>query len=449
MKHFVQILLAGSATVLLYVVYFDNSPYNSQKPLYQQLLLKNWFLSAYRQNSASNGGDIPVSDEKTNTASAAFLVKSIVSSKDSTKSKMRQTPVKIDSKWHSIVDANKSAAFRRQPSVREYTGANASGQTSVKATDDSLTHVKFHKLSKPTARKPQTTKQVLIFTDEGLVKAAKEISTQRGLVLFTIINDDYLDFAASWLCNTAPFDGVHKHVLFVTTDVATGMTLQNLSSDVTVLGLNTSRFSGRQTFSHAGYLRIMVERTRYIFLMLQARVRLLLFEVDCVWLSDPLPLLLSRSGEVDLIVTKTEYNNKTAGGFLLLCPTQRTLGLWKSLTNKMNDLMEKTLHNISNSAHVNIRQNDQAFLTDLVRRGYGRVRVITLPRDSFADGKWYYLRVKERKARPTPIIINNNYIVGNSAKRRRAQRFGHWYLNERADSSVSMTCNVTAVSKSS
>ena len=51
------------------------------------------------------------------------------------------------------------------------------------------------------------------YREEDLVPVAMDIFRKRGLVLFTFINDAYLEFAVSWLCNTEPMADIHQHVL--------------------------------------------------------------------------------------------------------------------------------------------------------------------------------------------------------------------------------------------
>jgi UDP-arabinose 4-epimerase len=44
----------------------------------------------------------------------------------------------------------------------------------------------------------------------------------------------------------------------------------------------------------------------------------------------------------------------------------------------------------------------------------------------FAPGKYY----SEKHHYKTPMVILNNWIIGNDAKKKRAQRWGHWYLSD-------------------
>ncbi|KAL8565259.1 hypothetical protein ACOMHN_001157 [Nucella lapillus] len=277
---------------------------------------------------------------------------------------------------------------------------------------------------------------------EALAEAARQIFREKSVVLFTLINDAYLDFAASWLCNTGPISDVHAHVLFLTTDVHTASTLKTLSSDIHVVSLNASHFSGNQVYSHAGYVRLMVERTWQILSLLEQGMPLLLFEVDCVWLSSPLPLLTARGKGADILATRIQ--NRTAGGFLLLHPTPKTLTLWRRLTGRMDDLFRDLL-NRPDSSLVFWELNDQEYLSDLIKDNFGGVRVSHLPEDLFPDGMWYYRSEAERGLKDRPLIINNNFVSGNRAKKERDRRFGHWFLTDDSSLDEGFFCNSLSV----
>ena len=285
-----------------------------------------------------------------------------------------------------------------------------------------------------------SSRAVVVETSDGaeeVVQAATAIFRKKGVVLFAVVNDAYFDLAASWCCNTAAMGDLHERVLFVTTDVTTGQRLKTLWPKLTVVSFNTSGFSGAQEYSKAGYVRITAERTRLVLRLLEAGLRMLLFEVDCLWLSDPLPLLTAREG--DIIATKVTSSADTASGFLLLNPTTATVSLWRQLTQSMMALHPR-LAKSKDSDVVPEHLDDQPFLTGLVKKKYAGIRIVYMPPETFPDGKWYGLPASARAARPRPVIINNNWVIGKDAKVRRAKAFGHWFWI-----SDSGTCNSTAL----
>jgi len=281
--------------------------------------------------------------------------------------------------------------------------------------------------------------------EEELFRAATVIAERRGVVLFSVLNDAYFDLAASWLCNTAPLGDVHRHVLFLTTDVATGQRLEDAWPDISVVSMNDSSFSGAQEYSKAGYVHLMVQRTRLVLRLVETGIRVLLFEVDFVWLGDPLPAVLSHSrlSQADVVATGIHGQPRlVCGCFLLLNPTPATTRLWARLTERMEGLNEQ-IAGRSALAPVSEGTNDQTFLSALIRERYGGVRVAVLPEALFPDGKWYDLP-HLRAATPAALVIHNNWIIGNAAKIRRARAFGHWFLGANSTESK-VVCNVTAV----
>ncbi|XP_076434784.1 uncharacterized protein LOC143274752 [Babylonia areolata] len=294
--------------------------------------------------------------------------------------------------------------------------------------------------TKAEASRPSRGK-VIVDNTSVLLEVATEMHRQHGVVLFTMINDAFLDFAASWCCNTASFDHVHRHVLFLTTDLRTGQRLQSLWPEVTVAVVSSPQFLGAMAYSRASYVRLMVERTRFLLRLLESGVQLLLFEVDSVWLRNPLPLVLARQSEGDIVATRVSDRNKTAGGFLLLNPTPATVRFWQELTRMMDKLYDK-IKKLKAQAAVSEGENDQEFFTTLVKKKFAGVKIVHLPAETFPDGKWYRLPEKKRQE-SRPVLINNNWISGIKAKRQRAKNFGHWFWDESEG-----RCNSSALRRS-
>ena len=280
-------------------------------------------------------------------------------------------------------------------------------------------------------------------TLEGLGPVASSIAKEKGVVLFTVINDAYMDFAFSWLCNTAVLESVHQHVLFLATDISTGQRMRKQWPSVHVVSMNDTQGGGALEYSTAGYVRLMVQRTHLIQRLLQQNVRLLLFELDFVWLANPLPTILSQSEKThsDVVATKVYGTNLACGCFLLLNPTPATKTLWTRLTAKM-DTLHKRIAQKGRSVPVAQSDNDQTYLSELINGRYGGIRVSYLSERLFPDGKWYQLSHLQ-SLKPDPLVIHNNWIAGNHNKIVQAKKFGHWFLINSTDSDS--ICNVTLV----
>ncbi|XP_014782944.1 uncharacterized protein LOC106878281, partial [Octopus bimaculoides] len=177
------------------------------------------------------------------------------------------------------------------------------------------------------------------------VAIAKDIMKKHNLVLFTLINNAYLPLVYSWLCNTVNM-GIHEQILFITTDAISKQKFEKDWPDVKVVVLPEASLNGNQAYSKVGYVKLMVKRTEILNSLLQNNIEILLFEVDCLWVSNPI-----------------------------------------------DECKKIALENL-----------------------------------------------QDRKKKHV-VIINNNWIVGNANKIKRAKKFGHWFIDD------SMKCNMNQVDR--
>ncbi|XP_060587724.1 uncharacterized protein LOC132743211 [Ruditapes philippinarum] len=276
---------------------------------------------------------------------------------------------------------------------------------------------------------------------QQLLSVASKISLRKNrMVLFTVINEAYLPFAYSWLCNTKTMN-IHDSVLFVTTDSQSKKKLQKDWPEVNVISMNMDDLRGNQSYSRVGYIKITVKRTEMIQTLLMANIDVFVFEVDCVWLGNPVTAI-SFEERHDIIVNPV-YGTKDlfASGFILLRKTCRSKIVWQKVTDMMNELGKRIADLHEDDVLENYgSENEQKYLADLILDGYGNVTLKMLPLELYADGQWYNLNDEER-AKIRPIIINNNWIIGNQAKIERAKQWNHWFL--RGDH----TCDMDLVKK--
>ena len=212
--------------------------------------------------------------------------------------------------------------------------------------------------------------------DDDLVSVAKRVSKHSGTVLVTMINDAYLSFTYSWLCNTKEM-GIHKSVLVITTNESSKKTLSRDWPDISVVFMDMKGSKGDQEYSHAGYVQIMVKRTEMLLAILMADIEILLFEVDCLWFTDPTPKLKAEKGFDILVNPVANRKNVYAGGFLYLFATEKAKVLWRRLTEMMVDLGRK-LDKMAESKYISEADNDQQYLSRLIiKRWVGLKRLLS------------------------------------------------------------------------
>lgn len=275
----------------------------------------------------------------------------------------------------------------------------------------------------------------------SVVEAAKKIqANSNNTVLVTLINDAYMSFTYSWLCNTKNMD-IHRQVLFITTDTVSRDKLHKDWPEVSAITLPSLSLSGDQVYSHAGYVRLMVRRTEALLAILNADVEIFLFEVDCLWIRNPIPTLKKTSKQFDVLVTPvSDRPGIIAGGFLFMRPTMAMKNTWHALTDKLHNL-DSRLKKLPPNKAISEGENDQQFLSALIMSKYKGLRYKMLTLQVYADGKWYsYPETKRNKL--DPDIINNNWALGNKAKIDRAKQWHHWFVKE-----DNISCDMDAVKK--
>ncbi|XP_060081120.1 uncharacterized protein LOC132560473 [Ylistrum balloti] len=263
----------------------------------------------------------------------------------------------------------------------------------------------------------------------SVVKMAKSMYTKTNdTVLVTLINDAYMSFTYSWLCNTKHM-GIHKQVLFITTDNVSRDKLNKDWPEVSAVALSGLSLSGDQVYSHAGYVRLMVRRSEALLAILNNNIEIFLFEVDCLWIRNPMPRLKKTAEQFDILVTPvSERPGIIAGGFIFMRPTNAMKVTWQALTDKLYNL-DSRLKKLPPNQVISEGENDQQFLSALIMSKYKGIKYKMLALEVYPDGKWYsYPESKRNKL--DPDIINNNWALGNKAKIDRAKKWHHWFVKE-------------------
>jgi hypothetical protein len=200
-----------------------------------------------------------------------------------------------------------------------------------------------------------------------LISVASEMTLERNMVLFTVVNDAYMPFVNSWLCNTKTMN-IHKSVLIATTDALTRETLKTRWPEINVISLDMGTLSGNQTFGTIGYMKLIIKRAEMVLVLLLANIDVFIFEVDCVWLSNAVSSISFKEHH-DIIVNPVSGSNSEtfAGGFILLRSTCRTKIVWHKVTDVMMVLGErvKSLQDFGTFEE----ENEQEVLARLLRDG--------------------------------------------------------------------------------
>ncbi|KAI6171850.1 Nucleotid-trans domain-containing protein [Aphelenchoides besseyi] len=261
---------------------------------------------------------------------------------------------------------------------------------------------------------------------------AKVINKKHGLVLYTLINNAYLNLTLNWLCNTYVLDNgqsIHERVLIVALDEQTCKRITKDWPKVTCLAMTADEAYGKALdWGSSGYSQILWARIRQIYALVEAGIHLAIFETDALWLKNPLPLFRKSFNltTIDLTIPKNykETNGqKYAFDPMIIRPTLASKSVLK-------DIMERVQNNS--------KLMDQDILNEKCASGYLKCNAFEW--NDVADGKWFKMSTKERN-KIKPLIVNNNYYIGARSKMNRQALNNAWFL------SPSLICNSSKAKK--
>lgn len=317
------------------------------------------------------------------------------------------------------------------------------------------------------------------FAHEDSVRNVARFGRSRGSgsIAFTIVTSAFLETTYSWICNALAVNALPRALVFGASGSDVAQSLNSFvrneprisSEDILVIDLGgdinaLQRAKSRDAaldFGQSEYWMLMMERTAFLGDVLDAGVGVLHFETDQIWFQDPMPWIFkSFSGPdqfggrgegyplVDMVLT-INTRKEASGNFFYLRPTLATRHLWAIVSTAFQRSYEESLRSYAaRKGKFHYIDNDQSLLTQYglgrnnwYNRNFPVARYAVLDRQRFVDGTWY-LDFEDEHQRPVgrrwyytseeslhPIILNNNFMIGVEGKKKRAQRFGHWFLS--------------------
>lgn len=251
----------------------------------------------------------------------------------------------------------------------------------------------------------------------AVIEDIRLINSASGFVYLQLVNKAYTNMTLSWICNVERFSVLDKTV-FIATDLVSFQTLSKWAPHVF---LRERDQSPDLSYGQAAYYEMISFRSKIVEELLHSEVSVWLVESDSVWLADPLPHLQSVHG-MDVVAGQdgTFSDEIPEAGFIFLNATFRTKRLWSDLRQQH----DQALAQMSEAADLGDAGSEMLMLPGHL----GKVRWTFFPKINFVSGLWY--TNEDMKALAKPVVIQNNWIVGNKAKTERAKKFGHWFLTE-------------------
>ncbi|VDK68412.1 unnamed protein product [Litomosoides sigmodontis] len=268
---------------------------------------------------------------------------------------------------------------------------------------------------------------------ENFKREARVIySKSDDFLLFTLINDAYLNLTLNWLCNVAPFrTSIHRKTLIVSLDAKACEVIQKNWEEVKCMHIKVNDdYNGQLNWGQQNYINLLTLRSQLLLVLVQLELPYILFETDAVWLRDPMEFFKNQTliDDADIIVPKKGYEDHGLTYTfdpMIVYPSNASLALMRELNSQLSK--DPKLY-------------DQDVLDELCSQQYFGLVCRQFEWSEVADGKWFKLSKSER-AHLKPYIVNNNYYVGVNNKITRQALNDLWFL------SVKNNCNLSKVRK--
>ena len=278
--------------------------------------------------------------------------------------------------------------------------------------------------AKPTVKPPTVDREDKGQGEGGadvVVETARRIQEKHGVVLIQLLNQGFLEMTKSWICNVKGFGNLLDKVLFVTTEQVAYDALVSFDESLhVVLKLHTT--PPKMSYGQYQYYDYMLFRTKFIVDLLSKDITVWLVESDAVWLRDPTEVVLGTEGDMVTMSDAPPPKKLLQGGFQLLRPTEPTKTVWNVLLTQFANKLSK----IKSRGDIGDQGSEQLIMDKLIRRIKG-LTVSWLPPYLFAPGL-YYKDAGYRKKVGDPMVVLNNWVIGNDVKIARSKKWKHWYL---------------------
>jgi hypothetical protein len=283
---------------------------------------------------------------------------------------------------------------------------------------------------------------------EKYVQMAKSIQDSIDLgaspnpfVLVAYGNAAFVPMFYNWICNTAFMKGVHKRTLIVTTDEAGYRTLSKNRFQISVAQLPVlDAYNKNLEYDTYGYWKLTETRVNALGKILKSGTSFLLFEPDAIWVQNPLedPHLITPGYD---IIGFSDNSGGIGFGWLLLKSNPRVIALWEE-TSRLTTREIDRFKDMPLNKPLSLR-GEQRHFNKLVKEkqkhpAWKNLVIKILPIEKYCSGQWYdggrggnglnYRRKTRKKG--LPFVVQNNWIVSNPSKIKRAKRWGHWFLDQ-------------------
>lgn len=251
------------------------------------------------------------------------------------------------------------------------------------------------------------------------LKRLRGIQFEFGFVFVQLVNSAYLEMVLNWVCH-AP-KGVLEQTVFFATDATTERVLSSYVPRLVPHVVLYPYESPELTYGNRNYYYFMAFRLRLLEQIVANGISIWLVESDSTWFENP-RWVLHEYQDMDVLTGQDALLTDSypeAGNMYLNASSPKALKL-------LVDLRKEQETSLSNLADGQVGNQGNEML--MLPRHLKKLRWSFLPRKLFVGGLWY--KNSTFRESVTPIVIQNNWVVGNSAKIQRAKDWGHWFLQD-------------------
>ena len=264
--------------------------------------------------------------------------------------------------------------------------------------------------------------------NENVTASMRRIQATYGFVNVQLFNQGFVGMTKNWLCNVKNMSQLLNKTLFIATDTIAYDNLRLFDPNINVVLLEY-RTNAELSYGEVSYFDYMLFRTKLILLSLESNFTLWLTESDATWIRDPSDLVKATPGDIVGMSDLKPPKKAIQGGFILLRPTQSTKNLWKKVLLRLEGVMAKYIVKDSRK-YINDQGSEQLILGRLLETE--PIRLSWMDQSKVVSGAWYN-DYNFRRSIHDPVIILNNWVIGNGKKIARAKVYGHWFLNAEED----------------
>jgi len=249
-------------------------------------------------------------------------------------------------------------------------------------------------------------------------------------VVIATVNKGFLHFVRNWLHSLGCL-GVDSYLLY-TVEAETAELLSSEGHTVYFdadTGLSSAEQGASLNYGTVQYQRLILARTRFVNRVLGLEYRVLLADVDAMWLRNPLPYLAAKLEEdgADLLAQDDSFNPERShtpcGGFLYLAGDKPSVrALWSRLQSEHHGIVERALKT-GKLKHAD--EHEQFLLHQYLHDKESKIKVSYLASHLFPSG---WISWNRNIPLSDAFVVHYNFVVGGENKRLRMLQKGHWFI---------------------